>query len=127
MLVEIKTTRQEQLFANNFVNLKHYKTRLIDVKNRTHWWNRLWEVNSCRFFSELNVPIIDADEISHYLAQPGQPTLQIIASIFGAEVLHKNGELNRAYLKNIFSMISVQNSNLKLFCIRSFSKKFQIN
>lgn len=61
------------------------------------------------FFSELNVPIIDADEISHYLAQPGQPTLQIIASIFGAEVLHKNGELNRAYLKKyIFNDFSAK-------------------
>lgn len=50
-------------------------------------------------FSTLNVPIIDADDISHSLVQVGKPALQKIKNIFGLEILLENGELNRAYLK----------------------------
>lgn len=50
-------------------------------------------------FSELGVPIIDADEISHSLVQIGQPALQNIKNAFGSAVLLDNGELNRSALK----------------------------
>jgi dephospho-CoA kinase len=52
-----------------------------------------------RLFSELGVPIIDADEISHYLVQARQPALFAIKQTFGSEILLDNGELNRAALK----------------------------
>lgn len=50
-------------------------------------------------FSELGVPIIDADEISHRLVQVDQPALQTIKHVFGSEILLENGELNRDVLK----------------------------
>lgn len=50
-------------------------------------------------FAKFNVPIIDADEISHQLVQTGQPALQKIKNTFGSKMLLKNGELNRSVLK----------------------------
>ncbi|MGB4497680.1 MAG: dephospho-CoA kinase [Methylococcaceae bacterium] len=50
-------------------------------------------------FTELHIPIIDADEISHSLVQAGKPALQKIKTVFGSEILLENGELNRAALK----------------------------
>ncbi|PCI19318.1 MAG: dephospho-CoA kinase [Piscirickettsiaceae bacterium] len=51
-------------------------------------------------FAESNVPIIDADEISHKLVQKGQPALNIIKNKLGSEFLHSNGELNRDKLRS---------------------------
>jgi dephospho-CoA kinase len=50
-------------------------------------------------FAKLGVPIIDADVIAHALVKPGQPALEQIAQTFGAEIMHGNGELNRAKLR----------------------------
>jgi dephospho-CoA kinase len=52
-----------------------------------------------RLFSELGVPIVDVDLISHQLTEKGQSTLQAITHQFGANVLNKNGSLNREYLR----------------------------
>lgn len=52
-----------------------------------------------RLFSDLGVPIIDADEISRDLTQTGQAALQQIKQTFGADILLENGELNRVALK----------------------------
>ena len=52
----------------------------------------------------LGVPVVDVDKISHTLTQSGQPTLTEIANIFGKAILSKEGELNRAALREkIFS------------------------
>lgn len=62
-----------------------------------------------RLFSDLNVPIIDADEISHQLVQPNQLALQKIQATFGREFILENGQLNRASLKNhIFESIDAK-------------------
>lgn len=52
-------------------------------------------------FSELGVPVIDADAISHELVQSGQPALQIIADTFGKDVINTNGELRREQLRKL--------------------------
>ena len=52
-------------------------------------------------FSELGVPVIDADTISHEVVQPGQPALQTIAEYFGAEVINADGQLRREYLRKL--------------------------
>lgn len=63
---------------------------------------------SC-LFADLEVPIIDADEISHQLVQPNQPALQKIQSTFGEEFILENGQLNRVALKNhIFENIDAK-------------------
>jgi len=61
-------------------------------------------------FADLDVPIIDADEISRQLTKPNQSALQHIQQTFGADILLENGELNRTALKTrIF-----QNSSAKV-------------
>ncbi|MBT7950011.1 MAG: dephospho-CoA kinase [Gammaproteobacteria bacterium] len=52
-------------------------------------------------FSELGVPVIDADTISHEVVQAGQPALQAIAECFGAEVINADGHLRREYLRKL--------------------------
>jgi dephospho-CoA kinase len=55
----------------------------------------------CDFFSELNAPIIDTDDIAKQLVAPGQPALNEIISIFGESVLTPHGDLDRAKLSEI--------------------------
>lgn len=50
-------------------------------------------------FKQFNIPIIDADEISHQLVKARKPAWQSIKNVFGSEILLENGELNRADLK----------------------------
>ena len=52
-------------------------------------------------FAEQGAPVIDADEISRFLVEPGQPALARIIKQFGARVLKKNGTLDRKRLKDI--------------------------
>jgi dephospho-CoA kinase len=54
-----------------------------------------------RLFSELGVPIVDVDVISHQLTAKGQSTLQAIANQLGTIVLNKDGSLNRERLREI--------------------------
>ena len=52
-------------------------------------------------FSQLGVPIIDADEIAHRVVQPGSEALAEITAHFGEEVLSADGTLDRARLADI--------------------------
>ncbi len=52
-------------------------------------------------FSELNVPVSDADVIAHQLVEPGQPALNKIIEAFGAEIILKNGQLNRPRIRQL--------------------------
>lgn len=52
-------------------------------------------------FSELGVPVIDADAISHEVVQAGQPALQAIANAFGADMIDEEGQLRRAHLRKL--------------------------
>ncbi len=54
-----------------------------------------------RLFEKRNIPVIDADVISHAIVQPGQPTLLLLKETFGEQVLLANGELNRQYLREL--------------------------
>ena len=55
-------------------------------------------------FADLGVPIIDADQVSRELVEPGSPILDQIANRFGQEYIQASGELDRALLrKHIFS------------------------
>jgi len=57
-----------------------------------------------RLFSQYDTPILDADQISKELVEIGQPALQHIQQLFGQTVLHPDGRLNRAVLRQkIFS------------------------
>ncbi len=63
-------------------------------------------------FSALGVPIIDADEISRELVQPGQPAFVEIVNEFGDKVLKSSGEIDRQYLRDL--IFSDAKSRVKL-------------
>lgn len=50
-------------------------------------------------FSELGVPVIDADTLSHALTVPGGEALPAIAATFGAGLIDAGGVLDRAGLR----------------------------
>lgn len=52
------------------------------------------------FFEELGVPCIDADIVARQVVDPGEAALDRIAERFGAEVITKNGALDRAVLRS---------------------------
>jgi dephospho-CoA kinase len=57
-----------------------------------------------RYFMQLDIPVIDADKIAKALLEAKQPTLQAIATLFGAGFLHEDGSLHREKLKKeVFS------------------------
>ncbi len=52
-------------------------------------------------FEALGVTIADADVAAREVVEPGQPALAEITDHFGAEILNKDGTLNRAGLRSI--------------------------
>jgi dephospho-CoA kinase len=54
-----------------------------------------------RIFSQLQIPVIDADEIAHRLVAIGQPALAQIRQEFGADILSPDGTLNRRKLRDL--------------------------
>ena len=56
---------------------------------------------AARFFKEEGAYIIDADELSKDLVQPGKPALKEIVEFFGDFILELDGTLNREKLAEI--------------------------
>ncbi|MFC5604397.1 dephospho-CoA kinase [Sporosarcina koreensis] len=54
-----------------------------------------------RMLKQKGYPIVDADEISRLVVEPGSPVLDQIAQAFGADVLLSDGSLNREKLGNL--------------------------
>jgi len=52
-------------------------------------------------FQSLGVPVIDSDLIAREVVEPGEPGLNGIIQLFGPEVLHPDGSLNREQLRNL--------------------------
>ena len=50
---------------------------------------------ACEIFSELDVPIIDADIVARKVVQAGMPALQLIKEKFGEDIITKDGLLDR--------------------------------
>ena len=55
---------------------------------------------ACEIFSELKVPVIDADVIAVKAVKPGMPALQSIIDEFGVKIITKDGYLNRKELRD---------------------------
>jgi len=55
----------------------------------------------CRLFSELGVPVIDADAIVRRLVGAGQPALRAIGDAFGRKVYTRDGDLDRTALREL--------------------------
>lgn len=54
-----------------------------------------------RMLKQKGYPIVDADEISRLVVEPGSPVLNKIEEAFGSDVLLQNGSLNREKLGNL--------------------------
>jgi dephospho-CoA kinase len=52
-------------------------------------------------FSELGIPVIDADQSSRSVVAPGQPGLKAVVARFGAGVLSADGALDRRALRQL--------------------------
>jgi dephospho-CoA kinase len=52
-------------------------------------------------FTELGVPVIDADVASRRVVEPGQPGLAQVVQRFGAGILDADGGLDRRALRNL--------------------------
>ena len=52
-------------------------------------------------FAELGMPVIDMDVLAREVVKPGQPALQEIKKIFGAQICNEDDELNRRELRDI--------------------------
>jgi dephospho-CoA kinase len=56
------------------------------------------------FFTERGIPVIDADQLARDAVLPGSPALEQIITLFGHEVVTRDGELDRKRLgEMIFS------------------------
>ncbi|MDX1372907.1 MAG: dephospho-CoA kinase [Nitrososphaeraceae archaeon] len=54
----------------------------------------------CKFFNELGVPVIDADEIAHELVEPEKPAFKKIIKSLGNQYVTEEGKLDRKKLRN---------------------------
>jgi dephospho-CoA kinase len=52
-------------------------------------------------FAQYQIPVIDADQVSHDLVTIGQPALKLIEQEFGTESLNADGSLNRNYIREL--------------------------
>lgn len=52
-------------------------------------------------FTRLGVEVLDADQVSRQVVEPGQPALQEIANEFGDQVITQQGTLDRARMRQI--------------------------
>lgn len=52
-------------------------------------------------FAALGAHVIQADEVSHQLMQPGQPVYGEVVAHFGREILNPDGTVNRARLAEL--------------------------
>jgi len=55
---------------------------------------------ACDIFSELGVPVIDADVIAYELVKPGMPAFNEIKKIFGTEIISSDGTLDRKIIRD---------------------------
>ncbi|NVF14673.1 dephospho-CoA kinase [Vreelandella maris] len=54
-----------------------------------------------RAFETLGAASVDADDVAREIVLPGEPALLAIKNRFGDQVIHQNGTLNRAALRDI--------------------------
>jgi len=54
-----------------------------------------------RTFRSLGVPVIDTDQISREVVEPGQPALREIVAEFGNEILDSRGNLDRRRMRDL--------------------------
>jgi dephospho-CoA kinase len=66
-------------------------------------------------FTQLNVPVIDADDIAHQVVGVGQPALTLIQHAFGVHSLNADGSLNRNLMRDLVFSDASQKQKLEAF------------
>ena len=56
---------------------------------------------SAQWLRERGVPVVDTDQLAREVVEPGQPALEEIQGVFGAEVMDPAGQLRRDALARI--------------------------
>ena len=56
--------------------------------------------SAARQFEVLGAGIVDVDDISHALTQPGGAAIEVIRGQFGAEYIAPNGSMDRARMRD---------------------------
>ena len=64
-------------------------------------------------FTELGVPVIDADEVARAVVAPGEPGFTDVLNRFGSGVLAANGELDRRALRDLIFADSASRKDLE--------------
>jgi dephospho-CoA kinase len=59
------------------------------------------KTTAARFLQERGAQIVDTDELARQLVQPGQPALPEIQSVFGKNIVGRDGQLRRNELARI--------------------------
>lgn len=54
-----------------------------------------------KMIQSYGLPIVDADQVARQVVEPGSPTLQKIAKVFGQEVIAEDGTMDRAKVGSI--------------------------
>lgn len=55
----------------------------------------------CTLFERYSIPIIDADLIARQLVKPSEQAYSEIIAVFGQDIVQKNGQLDRAKLREL--------------------------
>jgi dephospho-CoA kinase len=76
-------------------------------------------------FLSLNIPVIDADKISHRLVEPGQALLADVTATFSNKVLNPDGSLNRTALRDIVFSDPIQRNKLEAIMHPAIFKEMQ--
>jgi dephospho-CoA kinase len=84
------------------------------------------KTEATKLFTELGVPIVDVDIISHELTARGQATLKEIAQAFGQDILNDDGDLNRTALrKKVFANSEARKSLEDILHTAIFNKALE--
>ncbi|MBO67170.1 MAG: dephospho-CoA kinase [Acidiferrobacteraceae bacterium] len=57
--------------------------------------------SATKYFRNLGITVLDADEFSHELTSKGTSTVQLLAKTFGDQVLALDGSLNRTVMRKL--------------------------
>jgi dephospho-CoA kinase len=79
------------------------------------------------FFKELGIEIIDTDQLSRELVEPGQAALGKIVEHFGSRILQAEGTLNRKALRNVIFDSPVERQFLEALLHPLIRKKISLH
>ncbi|MDN6161625.1 MAG: dephospho-CoA kinase [Atopostipes sp.] len=79
------------------------------------------------YFKSLGIAVIDADRVAHDLMRAGQPIVLKIAELFGEDVLHATGEINRKRLGDIIFQSDKEREKLNQLVQKKIRKEITEN